>query len=198
MLRRGLVELPDSGDIKDKMVVKPRERDLTKCQYFPVVQYDKEGRTLKVYDCAKSAALEVGVDASGIHGACQGRQRTCAGYQWRYEGAEPPGEYVRTTWQRWPREQVDKLCKHCGKAYKGVKNSRYCSYECKAEAQRGYAREYQRRMRRPREERTATCKHCGEEFSTTSAVKVYCSDKCRRREEQGAYRARKKARKGEQ
>ena len=49
------------------------------------------------YKSAKDAALNIGVDLSGIARACRGRQKTAGGYQWRYAlESESTARYAST------------------------------------------------------------------------------------------------------
>lgn len=57
------------------------------------------------------------------------------------------------------------ICKHCKKIFFGRKNQKYCSTECRYEAEK---------------EKTYTkvCPYCGDEFETHNKRAVYCSSTC--------------------
>jgi hypothetical protein len=51
----------------------------------PVYQYSIEGEFIKKFECAKEAAKEVNAHKTNINSAANGRQKTAAGYIWKYE-----------------------------------------------------------------------------------------------------------------
>ena len=51
-----------------------------------VVQYDMDGNFIQIFDSAYAASEEVKVDASRIREACNLKQKTSGGYQWRWYG----------------------------------------------------------------------------------------------------------------
>jgi len=82
------------------------------------------------------------------------------------------------------------ICQNCGEVYTSARqHGRYCSNDCKKQAERGRAK---------RNERDAkgsvtggrflrTCAHCGKEYQSASPRGRYCSNACK----QAAYRIRK-------
>lgn len=51
----------------------------------PVYQYSADGEYIRGFSSASSAAKEMELDLCRLHYACQGKQMTHAGFQWRYE-----------------------------------------------------------------------------------------------------------------
>ena len=50
-----------------------------------VFQYDLSNNLIAIYDGAREAARQLGVDSSGIIKCCNGKQKTCKGYKFSYE-----------------------------------------------------------------------------------------------------------------
>lgn len=49
-----------------------------------IAQFDKEGNLIKIWDYAKMASEELGIDQSTIGRCCKGKQKTASGYIWKY------------------------------------------------------------------------------------------------------------------
>lgn len=49
-----------------------------------IAQFDKEGNLIKVWDYAKLASDELGIDQTTISRCCKGKQKTASGYIWKY------------------------------------------------------------------------------------------------------------------
>lgn len=61
----------------DKLVIKTNKKQ--------VAQIDLEtGNIIKIYNGAREAGRQTGFDYTGIIKACNGKQKTCRGYLWRY------------------------------------------------------------------------------------------------------------------
>ncbi len=80
---------------------------------------------------------------------------------------------------------VRKTCELCGQEYEanriGAHKSKYCSDECKAEAEKARSMKWYQ-ANRPQGVATVKCHMCGQEFEVkASAVSnfKYCSDECR-------------------
>lgn len=58
-----------------------------------IVQYDLQGIYIASFDSISEASAETGVGVSGIRKACRGTSQQSGGYQWRYSGDIPPGEF---------------------------------------------------------------------------------------------------------
>lgn len=50
-----------------------------------VFQYSLDGDYIKSFESVAQAAAEVGQHVSNVAAACKGKQKSCAGYMWRYE-----------------------------------------------------------------------------------------------------------------
>lgn len=49
-----------------------------------VLQYDKNNKLIKVWNCISQASEELGIDQSGISKCCKGKLKTCGGFVWKY------------------------------------------------------------------------------------------------------------------
>lgn len=63
----------------------------------PVLQYDKHGNFIKRYNSITEAANEIKTAHANISGALNRKQKTAGGYQWTYDGEEPPSIYTPQT-----------------------------------------------------------------------------------------------------
>lgn len=175
-LSAGRAKLPPIKEIRAQLV-KPKKRKGSHIGE-PVNCYDMEGNFLACYDNAALAAEHLGGHAHTIQAACNCvNSKSAYGYQWRYVSDEPPGAYKRGK-PRTPilAEKVTLECQRCGKWYKGVKRSKYCSKECADLAQRDQMKAVNERRKKPRTERT--CPYCGKKFSDAGDKQRYCSKKC--------------------
>lgn len=50
----------------------------------PVIQLDKDGNTIRLWDSAYVASVAIKKDANGISSCCRGKQKSCGGYCWRF------------------------------------------------------------------------------------------------------------------
>lgn len=192
LLRQGKAKLPPISEIRAQMVVK-KEGKTTK----RVVQYDKDGKYMATYESAADAAIALDKEREKggvICNACIGRAASAYGYQWRYEGDKEPGSYsVRMEIPIRKTTLVDKVCTRCGKEYKGVARSLYCSGECAKAAQRESNKRCYEKHKQPPKERQLICKQCGKPFTAIHGRTVFCSDRCRIDNSWMAQRDRKKA-----
>lgn len=53
-----------------------------------VAQYDKDMNLIKIWDCVREAAREIGLSHANISKCCSGRYKTSGGFIWRYIDAE--------------------------------------------------------------------------------------------------------------
>lgn len=192
-LKCGMATLPPLSEIRAQMVVKKKRGSGVQ----PVCQYDKKGEYIATYASTGEAAVAIGQErraASCIHNACIGRMNSAYGYQWRFEGDKAPGVYInRGSIPIRQTQRVDMICQMCGKPYKGVKRSRYCSDACADIAKTESARKYREKLK-PKEEKRI-CKWCGKEFTATGK-RVYCTAKCQMAYNSHAQYMRKKAENG--
>lgn len=182
LLRCGAVEMPPMEEIH-KRIVKPKARGNADAG-CPVCQYDLNGEFVSSYENVYEAAAALGREnASSIKAALSGRYQSAHKFQWRYMGEDSPGPLERKKVNpAAPEHHEEKPCKHCGKIYRGPKNSRYCSTECKKAAGRAWQRKYYAGLeKKPRQVYTKRCAYCGAEFSTETKKKIYCNDKCTNR-----------------
>ena len=49
-----------------------------------VVQYDKDGSFIRIWECIADVERELGIDHSNVAGCCRGKYKTSGGYIWRY------------------------------------------------------------------------------------------------------------------
>ena len=172
-LRADRAKLPPIKEIRAQLV-QPKKRGK---HSGSVNCYDFGGNFLAGYPSTAHAAEVMGGQTRTIRAACNGAMKSAYGYQWRYAGDEAPGPYKRSQPQA-PllRQKVTLECQRCGKLYKGLKQSRYCSKECADLAQRDQMKAIHEKRRKPRTEKA--CKYCGKKFSTAVDKQVYCSKKC--------------------
>ena len=74
----------------------------------PIVQYDLQGIFIKKYKSVTEASTMTNISRSNISAALTGRRLSAGGYQWTYEGEEPPGIYnAKSTNDKKPVLQFD-------------------------------------------------------------------------------------------
>ena len=71
------------GDIKTKI-----EKIAEVKKGVKVDMLDLQGNYIKTYDKSIHAARELNISNSGIVTVCKGRQKTAAGFKWRYSDME--------------------------------------------------------------------------------------------------------------
>lgn len=49
-----------------------------------VIQCDKLGNQIKIYDSLANASRETGTRTQDIYNCCKGKQKTAKGYRWEY------------------------------------------------------------------------------------------------------------------
>ena len=49
-----------------------------------VIQYDKQGKIIKIWDYAKQAGEELGINTNGITKCCRGEGKSAGGFCWKY------------------------------------------------------------------------------------------------------------------
>lgn len=182
-LECGTATMPPMEEIRKRIVKRKSHIDGAKAGR-PVCQYDLNGEFVCSFETIYAAAAAMGREKPyGIIAACEGRYLKAYGFQWRYLGEEAPSALERkranpAAQQYWE----EKPCKTCGKMYKGPKNSRYCSDECKKQAGREWQRKYYAGLeKKPRQVYTKRCAYCGAEFTTDVKKKIYCNDQCANR-----------------
>lgn len=187
-LSSGRAKLPHIKEIRAQLV-QPKKRGARHSE--PVICYDMQGDFLGSYENAASAAEHLGVNVHTIRAACNGSMKSAYGYQWRYADDEAPGAYKRGR----PKspvlaEKVTLECQRCGKWYKGVKRSKYCSDACAQAAQRDQMKAVNERRKKQPTERV--CPYCGKKFIATGK-RLYCSHECQERYNSRMQNAKKKA-----
>lgn len=190
----GKAPLPPLDEIRAQMVVQKKRRD---GEVRAVMQYSLKGEYIATYPSAADATEALGRErrtSGNICNACSGKAASAFGYQWRYEGDNPPGVYINRGSIPIKRTQrVDKVCVLCGKPYKGLGRSLYCSSECAKAAQRDNNKRFYEKNKQPPKERQLICKQCGKPFTATHGRAIFCSDRCRIDNGWMAQRDRKKA-----
>lgn len=58
-----------------------------------IMQYDLFGKFIQKYKSITEASVSTNIKRGNISAALIGHQLSAGGYQWRYEGDDPPGEY---------------------------------------------------------------------------------------------------------
>ncbi|MBR1728081.1 MAG: hypothetical protein IJ728_00930 [Selenomonadaceae bacterium] len=69
------------------------------------------------------------------------------------------------------------VCPICGKSFKKFNSQKYCSQECKSEAQKKNAAKHYRKKHNVTSY-TRICPFCGKKFTTNFKTKIYCSIPC--------------------
>lgn len=191
-LECGTVTMPPMEDIR-KRIVKPKVREFGVEFDRPVCRYDLDGEFICSYENVYKAAEALGkANASSIKAALRGRYQSAHKSQWRYMGDPAPGKLVREMVNPYdPKYWVEKPCKHCGKMYKGPKNSRYCSDECKAAVLKEHNKKKYLKNRELWQPQELVCPYCGIKFMPTNCHQVYCSVKHRKAAEWLKLKAKK-------
>lgn len=190
-----IIEPPPIEEIH-KRIKPPKQQAIGARADRPVCQYDLQGEFVASYPTVYAAAAAMGKEnLKSIIAACSGRYLKAYGFQWRYMGEKAPGELEHKKVVRATAGHLEeKPCKQCGKVYKGPKNSRYCSDDCKAAAGRPWQKKYYAGLeKKPRQVYTKRCAYCGTEFTTDIRKKIYCNDKCTNRASSRKQKERKKA-----
>ena len=190
-----VIEPPPIEEIR-KRIVKPKRQTTGAKGSRPVCQYDLQGEFVCSYETVYVAAAAMGREKHyNILAACDGRYLKAYGFQWRYMDEDAPGPLEckkrgASSKEHW----VEQPCKNCGKIYKGPKNSRYCSDECKYEVNRKWQRKYYASLeKKPRKQYTKRCAYCGTEFVTDVKKKIYCTTTCTARAHHRNQSERRKA-----
>ena len=93
---------------------------------LPVVQYDLFGKPLKVFQSAKDADRIVkSANRNTIMKSCKERSGISGGYQWRFFGDDPPGQYNGAFHAKTPVVQYDE----CGTILKIFPSAKEAYYE---------------------------------------------------------------------
>lgn len=180
-LKCGSLNMPPMEEIRKRMV-KPKTKELAVDSDRPVCQYDLNGEFICSYENVYQAASALGRDnASSIKAALSGKCQSAYKCQWRYLGEDAPGMLERKKVNFYgPQYWVEKPCKHCGKIYKGPKNSRYCSDECKADVLKEHNRKTYIQTHSPWQPEERTCLFCGVKFLPNDIHQQYCSSEHRK------------------
>lgn len=70
--------------LKGKKKSQEHRDKLSQVKSKPIVQIDKSGLIIGVYDSARQASKELGINRGNICGCCNGRYKSAGGYQWKY------------------------------------------------------------------------------------------------------------------
>ena len=175
-LECGTVTMPPMEEIR-KRIVKHKVRESGVEFDRPVCRYDMDGEFIACYENVYRAAEALGkANASSIKAALSGRYQSAHKSQWRYMGDPAPGKLVREMVNPYdPKYWVLKPCKHCGKMYKGPKNSRYCSDECKAAVLKEHNKKNWIERRELWQPSERVCPYCGMKFMPANCHQMYCS-----------------------
>ncbi len=69
----------------------------TSLRFKKICQYDESGKFIKQWDKVADASKELDVGAGNIVNTCKCKVKSAGGYQWRYEGDDPPPSLIRGT-----------------------------------------------------------------------------------------------------
>lgn len=190
-LKCGAVTMPPMEEIR-KRIVKPKRQTGGTKGSRPVCQYDLQGEFVCSYETAYAAAAAMGREKHySITAACDGRYLQAYGFQWRYMDEEAPGPLERKKGRASSKAHwVEQPCKNCGKIYKGPKNSRYCSDECKRKVQQEQNKTNYLQYRALWQPSERVCPYCGIKFMPKDCHQKYCCAEHRKAEE---WQRRKKA-----
>lgn len=180
-LECGVLTMPPMDEIR-KRIVKSKAKYSTVDVDRPVCRYDMDGEFIACYENVYKAADALGKDnASSIKAALSGRYQSAYKSQWRYADEPAPGKLVREMVNPYdPKYWVEKRCKRCGKMYKGPKNSRYCSEECKAAVLKAHNKKTYLENRELWQPSERVCPYCGIKFMPTNCHQLYCSPEHRK------------------
>lgn len=76
-------------------------------QEHRVCQYDLNGNYIQTFDTVADAARQMGVHRKAISSCCKRDRPSCKNFLWRYEGDEPPIDYVHELKKRRQIKQYD-------------------------------------------------------------------------------------------
>lgn len=180
-LKCGVVDMPPMEEIH-KRIVKPKQKYSAVDGDRPVCRYDMDGEFICSYENVYKAAEALGkANASSIKAALSGRYQSAYKSQWRYMGDPEPGKLVREMVNPYdPKYWVEKPCKYCGKMYRGPKNSRYCSDECKSAGLKAHNKKTYLEKRELWQPSERVCPYCGIRFMPSNSHQKYCSAKHRK------------------
>ena len=82
--------------------------------------------------------------------------------------------------------RIGRHCSHCKKVFLRVRQARYCSDQCRLDAQNDRRRNLYSRSGLKSEFRFLNCYHCGKKFQTKKGHALFCKNACR----QADYRIR--------
>ena len=69
----------------------------TSLRFKMICQYDETGNFIKRWDKIADASKDLDIPAGNIVNTCKYKVKSAGGYQWRYEGDEPPSSLIRRT-----------------------------------------------------------------------------------------------------
>lgn len=153
LLEHGFVTLPPMAEIRAQLV-QPKRRHTLNPAMRPVDCYDMDGNYIRTYPSVAAAAEVLGTSRNMINSNLNGRAKSGYGYQWRWEGDEPPGKYVKekqTMAIPSKRAPKVKICEVCGKKFEGLKNAKFCP-DCRTKALKDNKAAYMRKYKRRRKE----------------------------------------------
>lgn len=61
--------------------------------------YDKQGNFIKEYNTIKEAARTLGALPDNLRASCDGRKKSCCGFQWSYEKVDNIGKYKKKEYE---------------------------------------------------------------------------------------------------
>ncbi len=76
-----------------------------------VIQYDKDGNELKLWDTAAQAAKSLNIDSSHLSAVCRGKHKTCHGFVWKYKMLQDQNLEPRIVRIRFTQEQAQDIRK---------------------------------------------------------------------------------------
>lgn len=81
---------------------------IAKSKHKAICQYDLNGEFVNEYESILDASVKTGIGYRTICSNIQGNSNSAGGFQWRYKGAPPPGEYnVKGNGYKAPIVQLD-------------------------------------------------------------------------------------------
>lgn len=70
--------------MKGKKLSQEHKDKLSQVKSKPIVQIDKSGLIIGVYDSARQASYELGINRGNICSCCNGKKKVVGGFKWKY------------------------------------------------------------------------------------------------------------------
>lgn len=129
----GMIKPPTAEEIEANMNRKKKHKYIPKYDGRAVTAYNLRGEPVMTYPNLRAACITLGKSLENIRRACNGKQNTAYGFQWRYADEEQPGCLIKKT-PSILAPKAEAQCPECGTMFLADKRRVYCSFECSESA----------------------------------------------------------------